>query len=265
MEQLSLKDAIKESAKRVKKNKLIKKEVEGDSDSIEKLVIKTKLGKLFFDKNKHHEERYGLHASAIISTDAQFCFRQQVLSLFYKQKQGEQFSERLLRIFATGNQIHEKWQNMFKNAKIAYVIEGRSFSSKFDLLFTPDAIIEINKRRYVVEIKSMNTFSYKKATSHPSGEKQLMLYMYLLGIPHGFILIEDKNSQEFDVFLKTYDYKLVIPYIERLVQIRHMKHDYIKNKNLPTRKCKNCDIKRSIDCNMRDACWYIKKQRLNIQ
>lgn len=36
------------------------------------------------------QERVGLHASAIIESENKFCLRQQVLSLLYKQLQGEQ-------------------------------------------------------------------------------------------------------------------------------------------------------------------------------
>ena len=60
-----------------------------------------------------NQERVGLHASAIIVSDKQFCTRQQVLSLLYKQLQGEQIPIGLKRIFEEGNAIHEKWQRMF--------------------------------------------------------------------------------------------------------------------------------------------------------
>lgn len=38
------------------------------------------------------QERVGLHASALIKGDKEFCLRQQVLSLIYRQLQGEQIS-----------------------------------------------------------------------------------------------------------------------------------------------------------------------------
>ena len=47
-------------------------------------------------------ERYGLHASAMIVSDNKFCVRQQVLSLLYKQRQGEQTQVGLMRIFEEG-------------------------------------------------------------------------------------------------------------------------------------------------------------------
>ena len=61
-------------------------------------------------------ERVGLHASSLIVSDSKFCLRQQVLSLLYKQRQGEQVSVGLMRIFEEGNAIHEKWQRLFIRA-----------------------------------------------------------------------------------------------------------------------------------------------------
>ena len=61
-------------------------------------------------------ERVGLHASALIVSDRKWCLRQQVLSLIYKQLQGEQLNVGLKRIFEEGNAIHEKWQRLFIRA-----------------------------------------------------------------------------------------------------------------------------------------------------
>ena len=54
------------------------------------------------------QERVGLHASALIKGEKDFCLRQQVLSLIYRQLQGEQIPVGLKRIYKEGNTIHEK-------------------------------------------------------------------------------------------------------------------------------------------------------------
>ena len=49
----------------------------GDKHEFEALLYKNKLNKMFVDvlKTEKHEERYGLHASAILSSDKSFlCF-----------------------------------------------------------------------------------------------------------------------------------------------------------------------------------------------
>ena len=68
-------------------------------------------------------ERTGLHASALIVSDGKFCLRQQVLSLIYKQLQGEQINGGLKRVFAEGDSVHEKWQRLFLRAGYSDVLD----------------------------------------------------------------------------------------------------------------------------------------------
>ena len=63
----------------------------------------TKFVKQVMTRGLESQERVGLHASAMIVGDKQFCIRQQVLSLLYKQLQGEQVNADLMRIFEQGN------------------------------------------------------------------------------------------------------------------------------------------------------------------
>lgn len=265
----SLKDElIKQTSKTKTKKDISVKDIKLNiSNSAESLIIKQRLNKLFVemrDLNQLDEERAGLHGSAIIESESSFCFRGQLLSLFYKQGQGKDLPIELLRIFKEGNAIHEKWQNMFMKAGLAIKNEARCYSEKYDLYFTPDSIIKINGKIYIVEIKSMNTFSFKKATSHPSGQKQCMLYMHLLGIPNGFVLGEDKNTQQFEIFPVEYSYEKVLPYIYRLNEIQEMKKNFIKNKEVPSRKCKNYNTKKALECPMRDCCFNIGEGRIKL-
>ena len=91
------------------------------------------------------QERVGLHASALITGDKDFCVRQQVLSLIYRQLQGEQINVGLMRIFEQGNAIHEKWQRMFIRAgySTANDLDVTQFNKRFKISFTPDIICEI--------------------------------------------------------------------------------------------------------------------------
>lgn len=269
---MSIKDDIlsevnKADNKRQKSKDGIKplRENKSQSDSVEALLIMSKLDKLFYNRDELDEERAGLHASSVIAGEADFCFREQVLSLLFKRNQGEQIPVGLKRVFAAGESIHAKWQNMFVKAGIAYVIEGRSFNEQYELYFTPDAIITLDGKRYVVEIKSMNTYSYQKAHSHPSGEKQMQLYMHLYGIPQGFVLAEDKNSQDWKPFIREYDPEIVKPFLYRLQEIQEMKRNYIKYKELPPCQCKNANTKKALQCGMRDACFKIGIGRVRLK
>lgn len=259
-----LSDAIKDAAKKtsssgvekdVSKAKRGSKPKEEYVPDIRSMMIEQQLNKLFFLRENREEVRAGLHASAVISSDSEFCYRQQVLSLLYKQNQGENHPVKLMRIFAAGNNIHEKWQKLFEISGMAYAIEDRSFSDEYEIYFTPDAIVMIGGKKWVCEIKSVNTYQFQKMKSHPSGRKQIQLYMHLKGLPRGFILCEDKNTQDIKIFIEEYDPDFVAKYLHRLLQVQKFKKSFLKTKTAPPRVCTNKSCKKANGCNMRDACW----------
>ena len=217
------------------------------------------------------QERIGLHASAMTASDKKFCVRQQVLSLLYKQLQGEQLQVGLKRIFEEGNAIHEKWQRLFIRAGYgkAKDMDRSRFNDEYELSFTPDGIVyipEFYDGKMVVEIKSMNTFSFKHATSHPSGRKQMQFYLWLTGIKKGFVLAEDKNTQEIKIFLEDYDPETVAPFIDRLEQVKFYKQRALEEHKMVGRHelCKKSNCKMAEDCPMRDACWNIGIGRVRL-
>lgn len=226
------------------------------------------------------QERKGLHASAIIVSDDKFCYRQQVLSLFYKQLQGEQTKVGLKRIFAEGDAIHEKWQRLFIRGGLCKPLDCdySRFDDDYDLSYTPDIICAIpedyklesvyddnvKKIPYVIEIKSVNTFTFKKQKYHASGRKQCQLYMYLTGIHNGIVLCDDKNTQEFKVYKYEYNPSEVAPYIRRLEMVQEHK-DSLKNKNKLVKRHKQCTCygsKKVQECPMRDVCFRLSKERI---
>lgn len=264
----------------------IKKEAVGTMTKIqttEEKELEAKLNTLFFlekdipkeiaflksvmTRGQETTERKGLHASAIITSEERFCYRQQVLSLFYKQKQGEQLSPSLKRIFAEGDAIHEKWQRLFIRAGYAdmYDCDMTQHSVRDDLDFTPDIICTIDGVRMICEIKSVNTIQFKNMMKnnkpHPTGKKQLFLYMYLTGIHKGFVLCEDKNTQEFRVNIYEYDEKEVSTYVKRLEQIQILKKRLTESNRMTRRheKCNNYNCKMAEPCPMREVCWNKEK------
>ena len=233
-----------------------------DQNAIWATMVKNRLERLFLE-SREHENRYGLHASAILASDNDFCYREQVLSLFYKMNQGEQLPIKQLKIFAQGNAMHEKWYNLFRQAGIDVAIERSLFLTQYDLSFTIDALLNIFNEEIICDVKSQNTFAFRKQKGHPSGEKQVNFYLWALskytGIPHkkGFVLVDSKDDQEIKVVPVKYSKKAVEPYVDRLKEIQIMKQTFIKTHEMPKRKCANCDTKRASTCNMRDACFNI--------
>ena len=224
----------------------------------------SKFVKQVMTRGAETHERIGLHASALITGDKDFCVRQQVLSLIYRQLQGEQINVGLMRIFEQGNAIHEKWQRMFIRAGYSKAndLDVTQFNKKFKISFTPDIICEIPEfydGKMIGEIKSVNTFQFQHMTRHPSAWKQCQWYMYLTGIHKGFVLSEDKNTQEFKIEVYNFDQSIVDPFIDRAEEIKYYYKRVMTEHKLVKRPtdAKKPDCKRCQSCPMRNACWNI--------
>lgn len=222
--------------------------------------------KMLLEREGENQERVGLHASAMLESDNEFCLRQQVLSLLFKQIQNENIPSGLARVFEEGNCIHQKWQRLFIAAGLGKPedMDRHRFVKKYELSYTPDARIHIFGEDVLVEIKSMNTYAFQKAKSHPSGEKQLNFYLCRENLPWGFVLAEDKNTQEFKVFIVKQDKEADKRYLKRLIDIKKAKEYFLENRKMPKRKCKDCDCKQAQKCNMRDACFNIGMGRIKL-
>jgi hypothetical protein len=231
----------------------------------------TKFVQQVMTRGAETQERIGLHASALIAGEKDFCIRQQVLSLLYKQLQGEQVEVGLKRIFEQGNAIHEKWQRLFIRAGYSTYkdLDVTQYDERYKISFTPDIICTIPEfydGQMIGEIKSVNTFQFQHMSKHPSAYKQCQWYMFLKGIKKGFVLSEDKNTQDFKVEVYDFDSELVAPFQDRAEQITYYYDRVIKEHKMVSRPkdCKSPDCKRCSKCAMRDACWNIGKGRVRI-
>lgn len=289
---MGLADDIKKQAKREASKPKKGKDAEHEASNIlvdgAALNISTALNKLFYvtpDYDKEIEmiqlqkaqaqargDRYGLHLSAIIVSEHEFCYREQVLSLFFKQCQGENIPIGLKRIFKEGEFIGEKWQRLFVSGGIGVKehMDISRFMDKYDLSYTPDGRITLGGIDWVVETKSSNMFTYKDAKSHPSGRKQLRMYMFFERIKHGFVLMENKNDQNFKIFPEilgiTFTKADIQPYIDRLEMVQEYKRQFIEEKTMVARhpECNTATCKKAQKCNMRDACFNVGMGRVKL-
>jgi hypothetical protein len=282
----------------------IKKEAQGnrtkiqstDAAALEKILNRT----FYLDKNIEEEtkfvkqvmtrglesqERVGLHASAMLVGDKEFCLRAQVLSLIYKQSQGEQIPVSLMRIFEQGNAIHEKWQRLLIRAGYgtAKDMDFTRFDDDYMLSYTPDIdclIPEFFEGRMIGEIKSVNTYQFQRMTKHPSAWKQCQWYMHLCikylkkcgtwngkDYTKGFVLNEDKNTQDYKLEVYDYDPSLVEPFAFRADEIGYHydrvfeEHKMVaRPKDATSPTCKRC-----ADCFMRDACWGVGMGKVKLK
>lgn len=229
-------------------------------------------------------ERVGLHASAIIVGDKKFCLRQQVLSLIYKQLQGEQVEVGLKRVFEEGNAIHEKWQRLFLRAGYSEVeeLDLTQFNKEWRVSFTPDVICyipEFFEGKMIGEIKSVNSFQFKKMSHHPSAGKQLQWYMELnikraqkegtwngIDYTKGFVLNEDKNTQEFKLEVYDYNSESTELFVQRCKDTKDgYKRAFREGKMVPRPSdASSADCKRCHACPMRDACWNVGQGKVRL-
>lgn len=231
----------------------------------------TKFVNSVMTRGQETQERIGLHASSLIVGERDFCIRQQVLSLMYRQLQGEQVNVGLKRIFEQGNAIHEKWQRLFIRAgySSANDLDVTQFNKKYRISFTPDIICyipEFYSGKMIGEIKSVNTYQFQKMTKHPSAWKQCQWYMYLTGIEKGFVLSEDKNTQDFKIEVYDFDPDIVAPFIDRAEEIKFRYKKAMSERKMIKRPqdAKSSDCKRCFKCAMREACWNIGKGKVLI-
>ena len=230
------------------------------------------------------QERVGLHASAMLVGDKDFCLRAQILSLIYKQSQGEQLPVGLLRIFEEGNAIHEKWQRLLIRAGYgkAKDMDYTRYCDEYMLSYTPDIVCKIPQfydGAMVGEIKSVNTFQFKKMTKHPSAWKQCQWYMHLClkeakekgtwngkDYLKGFVLADDKNNQDFKLEVYDYEPTKIEPFADRAESIMYNYNRVFEEGKMVGRptESKTPTCKRCADCFMREACWNIGKGRIKL-
>lgn len=232
--------------------------------AMEEEMLRQAIDKMFVNAEEQKEERYGLHASAIIASDSEFCIREQVLSLFYKMNQGKELPIGTRKIFHHGNTIHEEIYDVFRKSGVLIDSEKTRYIEKYDLSFTIDANVHILNKDWICDVKSMNGYAFDKAASHPSGEKQVLFYLWLYKKKQGFVLAYNKNTSEIKIFIVDYDKEKVRPFVDRLKEIREAKIIYEEEGTLPKRKCNSSDCKRASTCNMRDACYNIGIGRVKL-
>lgn len=244
----------------------------------------TRFVKQVMTRGLESQERVGLHASVMLVGEKEFCLRAQVLSLIYKQLQNQRIPVGLMRIFEQGNAIHEKWQRLFIRAGYgtAKNMDYTRYCDEYMLSYTPDIdclIPEFFEGRMIGEIKSVNTYQFQRMTKHPSAWKQCQWYMHLCikkakesgkwngkDYTKGFVLSEDKNTQDFKIEIYDYDPTKIEPFAGRAESIM-FHYDRVfeerkmvgrpKDANSPT--CKRCK-----ECFMREACWNIGKGKIRI-
>lgn len=225
------------------------------------MLVGLKLQQVFQQWSLAKGNRDGLHASSVLASEKDFCWREHILEQGYRKNEVE-LSTWTLRIYLNGWFLHQKWQQLFQDSGIAESVEMTRISPKWNLQFTPDAVVRLFGRSYIVEIKSMNTREFQGLKSPPAhATRQANLYMHLTGIPYAIVLVEDKNNQDVKSWVIEYDAHLAAPYVHRLYTIRRLIEIWGKDGRVPKRICANENVARARRCPMREACFAEKEVR----
>jgi hypothetical protein len=141
--------------------------------------------------------------------------------LFKKMASIRQTSPKMARIFDNGNDAHKRYVGYLEKA--GYV-EGKEVSVK-NKLFSgrADAIINIDGKLYVLEIKSMSSKSFAKIKKYGTRAAylQLQLYLHYLKIDHGIILIIRNDDQKLKAFHIKRKYQVAQELIQKFYKLKY--------------------------------------------
>ncbi|MDD5551979.1 MAG: PD-(D/E)XK nuclease family protein [Candidatus Pacebacteria bacterium] len=214
--------------------------------------------------DQHYKDKYSeRNQEHFYITDSGKCPRAVYFSMKgYKKKEKE---ARALRIFDRGDIIHQRIMSV-----LLAIPEVRVVSSEIDIpskeLFhgRADAVISVNNKLYVVEIKSSGEFKFRKlAEPEDAHKKQIQLYMHYFKIPQGIVIYENKNTQEMKEFDLKYDQKFCKKIISDFEELKYQIENEIippipldlkeKRESAENRKggfpweCEYCDFKDECD------------------
>lgn len=148
----------------------------------------------------------------------------------YKGYPREEIGKSTFRKFVVGNLIHRNIMRelLSLSSDDLHVISSEINIPPNDLITgRADVIVSLNNELHVVDIKSINDYAFKllKDGSREPDEgyvKQLNLYMHFFGIKKGFLLFDNKNTQELLEVPVPYNEALALECIERFKRIKEM-------------------------------------------
>jgi len=183
-------------------------------------MIKEKIEKFYTDKKRDWDK------VSFYVTDAGKCPR--AVWFGFKKFPKKDKDPRVMRVFENGDYTHMRIMSSLFSIGAVKAIE---LALENELVRGRcDGIVVINNEPYVLELKSINSFAFKKLERpKPDHIKQLMLYLHYFKIQRGIFLYENKDTQELKEYMMTYDQKMA----ESIVQDFHTLKHFIESNTLP--------------------------------
>lgn len=151
-------------------------------------------------------------------TDSGKCPR----ALFFKFKKypKKDPEPKALRIFDNGDYTHMRIVNVLFGLGIVRAVEIKIPPQEI-ISGRADAIIDIDGKPYVLEIKSIASYKFQRLGAPVSEHiSQIQLYMHYFKIQNGILLYEDKDKQELKEFKIKYDPFIVQDILKNFTELK---------------------------------------------
>lgn len=138
-------------------------------------------------------------------------------------------------IFEFGTYMHVIFQNLCERAGLLVQREFQLYDPKNHVEGTCDGILKIDKEKYVLEIKTINSGQWVKVQQAPKFEhkQQVMAYMKALGINWSVIVYLNKDRAMVKEFVVEYDE----PFYQEHIRNRVLKYKKaIEQKTVPPKE-----------------------------
>jgi len=242
---LSLERIIKKSQgknvpPKIKKKPVGEKSAEGLSRAIDRYFVG--------QNEKHIKKINGFHPSY-----TRTCARWWYL-LFKGVPSEARIDSRLHRIFDNGHKVHERWYEYFEAMSILIDSEiPIKISDPIPIVGTADGIIDWGGYK-LIEMKSISAegFEFRRYYNKPKDDHyvQAQIYLRALKLEEGFVIYENKNTQNFLILPISRDDEA---YEKKIRQWKKI-YDKILKDELPKRPYKQ-NSKNCQECDLFDHCW----------
>jgi CRISPR-associated protein Cas4 len=191
-------------------------------------------------------------------SDAGVCIR----ALVYRWRgvEGIKRQARTFFIFEDGNLHHRSIRELLRQAGVEFVMEETPINDpKMRLSGKLDAVVRLDGKYYVLEIKSVNRFTFDEIMHQgPREEHALQLNLYLYYVQNlfristntGILLYKCKDTSRFWEFPIPFDEKVV----NNFFVLMHSVDDYLAKNIIPDRPYKITDWQCQY-CDYRQVCW----------
>lgn len=187
------------------------------------------------------------------------CKRRWVL-LFQGAPVETKFSARTMRIFGNGHEVHARWRGYFRDvlgiliaAEVEVVIDD-----PVPIRGHADGIIDWGGRK-LYELKSISPwrFDWRKAYNKPDTKtyQQAQIYLHCLDLEEGFVIYENKGTQEVLIFPIERDDDFIQKLLKKYKKIYKMFEDGETPPRPYKRESDNCK-----SCDLEKYCWDTLKE-----